>query len=231
MGETPLYNVANDAAIVCEYGEADQLIIGGLNSLTLPAYTAGTIDVQEFRKIDISFAGAKKIGEIAYSGNMAVSDAGQRYLAQKFDSQEKLTKTRLYIDANDFVAPDLAKDPNSGFQVNEASPGAGSKGNVYPYSGKMVVNGAVVYFYKHYTDVAVPVMAFVDGLGSEDTITGVPGSLGLKAGDTIIIEGSTSNDGQYLVQAIITTTVTITGKSVFTAESAIEGTVIHGGTI
>ncbi len=230
---TPEYEIANDAAIVAKYGSADQVTIGGLNSLTLPEFTSTSLEAKEFRKITRKFAGEKSYGDIAYAGNLAIDNEGQRYLAEMWKSQDKLTDIRFYLDKTDFMTCDLANDPNSSFQVVKASPGAGSVGAIYPYDGGMVVNGDIAYFYKHYTDVDTPLMAFVNGGASEDTITGVPEATGIKAGDTIIIENATTpgNDGQYLVKSVLTTVVTITSINVLTDESAIKGTEIHGGTI
>ncbi|MCP3927250.1 MAG: hypothetical protein GY714_32225 [Desulfobacterales bacterium] len=232
MSGTPNYQVAADSAIVVQYGTIDQATVPGLNSLTLPDYTSDTIKAEEFRKIDVSFAGGQSFGNIQYGGNLVIGDEkGQDYLRKAWLNKTKLTKERFYLNNSHFMTCDLANDPNSGFQVIKVATGSANKSGLYPYSGEMVCNGRIAYFTKHYIDGSSPVMAFVKGTSSEDTITDVP-VINIKAGDTIIIEGSPTNDGQYIAKEDQSgTTVTLTCTGTLTSESSVENCAIHGGSI
>ena len=224
---TPQYTMGDDMAIVLNYGESNQSVVAGLNQLTLPTYMTSVIEISEFRSPKLRFAGETEIGEISYAGNFVIDDTdGQNVLKALWSSKEKKTNTRFYLDYENFMTCDLANDTNSGFQVVECAPGQGTKSQAIPYSGKQLCNGLIAYFYKHNIDGEAPAMGF-----TADTITGVPVAMGVAAGDTIIVEGSTSNDGQYLVESVATTTVTLSGTPALTVENAIEGTAVHAGTM
>lgn len=228
--ETPEYLEGDDAALVLFYGSADQAIVSGINEITLPEYTSSTIEAKEFRKTTVKFASQKSYGDINFSGNLVATDeSGQRALAAAWDAKTKMQDCRAYLNNTadgqaHFMTVDLANDPNSCFQVIKCSPGKVGVGAISDFSGAMSVGGAIAYFVKHYREPATPVTAFTVG----GTITAVPATVGVRAGDTLIVEGSTSNDGFYLVESVSGTTVTLTDTA-FTAESGITGMDLHFG--
>jgi hypothetical protein len=129
---------------------------------------------------------------------------------------------------DDFVTCDLANDPNSGFQVVKAPGGETEKSGLYSYSGEMVCNGLTATFLAHQVDGAAPTMAFAAG-GTTITDSGDGFvTAGFQAGQTLIVEGSTSNDGQYLITEVAAGVITCAAAA-FAAEAAVEGTTLHGG--
>ncbi len=225
------YQLGVDSAVVLGYGGARQAVIKGLNSLGLPELMREVISISEFRTdFAVEFTGEGKHGRFTFGGNMVLGDTdGQDRLKEYIKNNTKFTDCRFYLDLVNFVAPDLANDPdNAGFQVVKYAPGEGQKNGTYPISGEMVTNGLYCYFVAHLVDDASPTLAFAG-----DTITDSGNGFvtaGFSVGQTIIVEGATTagNDGQYLVTAVEAGVLTCTGAS-FTTEPAIEGTAIHGG--
>lgn len=228
------YQLGVDSAIVLGYGGANQAVIKGLNSLGLPELMREVIKVSEFRTdFAVEFTGEGSHGRITYGGNMVLGDTdGQDQLKDYIKNNTKFTDARLYLDLVNFIAPDTANDSNAGFQVSRHTPGQGQKNGTYPFSGEMVVNGLYCYFTAHIEDGATPTMAFVAAAGSGATITDSGSGFvtaGFLAGQTLIIEGSTSNDGQYVIESVVAGTITLTDDYDLTSEAAVDGTALHGG--
>lgn len=225
--------VGVDSKVVCENN-----VIKGLNKLGFPSITRNVVEIKEFGEdFDFSFTADGKFGTVTFGGNMVVGDTnGQDKLKAALVANTKLTDIRFYIDKNHFMTCDLANDPASGFQVSKADGFQADKSGLYPYDSEMVVNGKIAYFYAHsddnYGTVDGSNLAFVQGTGSEDTITDSDSGFvteGFKAGQTLIIEGSTSNDGQYIIKEVAAGTLTLTCEGSLTAESGVTATILHGG--
>lgn len=233
-----------NAAIVLKYGTADQATIKGLNQLTLPALTRTKIKSEEFGvDFAVNDVGGGEHGDISYAGNMVLGDTkGQDQLKEYLKHNTKFTDARVYIDtvAGHFLAPDTAQDTQAGFQVIAHTPGQASKSGTFPFSGSWSVNGLYAYFVIHKEEVATPTMAFVAsatpttvGATITDSDSGFV-TAGFKAGQTLIIEGSTSNDGVYLIKTVAAGTITLDiagAVSQLTSESAVAATVLHAGVL
>jgi len=230
-----------NAAIVLKYGTADQATVKGINQLTLPSLTRSIIESEEFG-VDFSVqdAGGGKHGDISYAGNMVLGDTkGQDQLKAYLKANTKFTDARIYIDTDtdDFLAADTANDSEAGFQVVEHTPGQVNKNGTYPLSGKWCVNGLYAYFTVHKTDVATPTMAFVAAVTPGTTSATITDSgsgfvtAGFLAGQTLIVEGSTSNDGTYRILTVVPGTITLEVGDVLTSEAALATTTLHGGSL
>lgn len=208
-----------NAAIVLKYGTADQATIKGLNQLTLPALTRSKIKTEEFGvDFAVNDVGGGEHGDISYAGNMVLGDTkGQDQLKAYLIANTKFTDARIYLDtvAGHFMAADTAKDTQAGFQVIAHTPGQTSKSGTFPFSGSWSVNGLYAYFVVHRTDVVSPKLAFVASATPTTvgaTITDSDSAFvtnGFAAGQTLIIEGSTSNDGVYLIKTVVAGTITL----------------------
>lgn len=229
---TVSYQLAVDAAIVLKYGDADQSVVSGLNQLGLPELMRESVKISQFRTdFAVEFTGEGSHGRITYGGDMVLGDTnGQDQLKQYIKDNTKFTDCRVYLNLEDFVAPDLANDANAAFQVSKHSPGEANKNGTFPFSGEMLLNGLYCYFVAHIEDDATPTMAFVDGTPATITDSGSGFvTAGFLAGQTLIVEGSTSNDGQYLIDTVVAGTITLATGETLTAEAAIDGTALHGG--
>lgn len=224
---------AENAAVVLGYGTVNQSVVKGLNKLGLPVASRSEIKLSQF---GVDFAtkitGEGEWSNITFAGNLVKGDRlGQSALKSAMVNRTKLTDCRLYLNDDDFVTVDLANDPTSAFQVTKAGDGSSTDKNaVFPFSGEMILNGRVAYFFTHYTAELV----FVAGSsGVKDTITDAASGFvtaGFEVGDTIIIEDSTGNDGQHLVTAVAAGTLTLDGEGELTAHDA-ESVTVHAGTL
>lgn len=206
-------------AIVLKYGTADQSTIKGLNRLTLPSLVRSKIKSEEFGvDFAVNDTGGGEHGDISYGGNMIIGDTlGQTQLREYLKNNTKFTDARIYIDTESghFLAADTATDYEAGFQVINHTPGEAQKNSTYSFTGAWTVNGMYAYFVVHRPDVASPKLAFV----ASATPTTVGGTItdsssafvtdGFEAGQTLIVEGSTSNDGIYIIKTVVAGTITL----------------------
>ena len=225
-----------NAAIILKYGGEDQATIKGLNSLTLPALTRSKIKSEEFGvDFAVNDVGGGEHGDISYSGNMVFGDTkGQDQLKQYLKDNTKFTDARVYIDTvtGDFLAPDTAQDSEAGFQVISHTPGAANKNGTFPFSGSWSVNGLYAIFTVHKTDITTPTMGFVEAGAGNATITDSASGFvtaGFVAGQTLMIDGSTSNDGCYTIKTVEEGTITLADGQDLTTEAALAATTLHGG--
>lgn len=235
-----------NAAIVLKYGTADQSTIKGLNSLTLPALSRSKIKSEEFGvDFAVNDVGGGEHGDIQYSGNMVLGDTkGQDQLKAYLFANTKFTDARIYIDtvAGNFMAADIASDENAGWQVINHTPGAANKAGTFPFSGAWAVNGLYAYFTVHDACVAGTPTTWAFVVSATPTTVGgtitdsesgwVTG--GFVAGQTLIIEGSTSNDGMYLIKTVAAGTITLevagTNNGQLTSEAGVAVTTkAHAG--
>ena len=227
---------AADAALVLNYGTANQHVVAGLKSLGLPVGSRLEITISQFGyDFDTKISGGGTWSNITAAGQLAKGDTkGQSFLRLAMKNRTKLyDETRIYLDqaADDFVTLDLATQPDGYFQVIKAGDGSATdKNSVFPFSVEMICGGAVAYFFTHHT----ASLAFVAGSsGVKDTITDAASGFvtaGFEVGQTIIIEGSTGNDGQHLITAVAAGTLTLDGEGELTSHSA-ESVTLHAGTI
>lgn len=229
--ERPNFQLAVDAALVLKFGTAAQAIVKGLNKLGLPSLTREVITASEFRRdFDIEFTTTGKFGRITYSGNMLTGDTqGQDVLKQYLKDNAKFNDARVYIDYDNFLAPDLANDPASVWQVSSHSPGETDKNGIFSLSGEMTCGGLFAMFVKHLT---ADTIAFV---AADNTITDTGNGFveaGFAAGQTLIVEDSAGNAGQHLVTAVEAGTLTLDSsvKAIVDEAAGVEIT-LHGGTL
>ncbi|SDO95848.1 hypothetical protein [Desulforhopalus singaporensis] len=233
------YLTAADAAIVLNYGKAEQAVVKGLNKLSPPGFERQVITLDEFRQaFDRKFLGSGAYNDISYAGWLIADDHdGQGALKQAALNGTKLVGRDLlgFLDYNHFFTTDLANDPSSSMQISGALSGEAGKNDAFPVSGKIVPNGRLAIYTAHMVESATPTLAFVDGAGSNDTITDSASGFitaGFVAGMTLLIFDSTSNDAvNTTITNVAAGVLTLACKSVVSSEAGIEGMEIHGGTI
>ena len=206
-----------NTAIYLKFGTADQAIIKGLNSLTLPALTRSKVKSEEFGvDFAVNDVGGGEHGDIQYAGNMVLGDTkGQDQLKAYLLANTKFTDARIFIDLvlGHFLAADTFLDSGTGFQVIANTPGAATKNGTYPFSGSWSVNGLYAYFIVHRQDVVAPKLAFVTSATPATvggTITDSTSQFvinGFVAGQTLICDGATSAANKGVLGTIKTVAV------------------------
>lgn len=223
------YEVGADMAIVLRVGSLDESVVKGLNSIGLPGLERTVIEVEEFRnEFSRQFAGGGKTGTLTFAGNYVLGDTnGQDKIREYLISREKFTDAWVYLNTLDFIAPDLAADPISGWQVTKYTPGQADKNAVIPIDGELVLNGMFATYTAHYEHDDV---SFADS--NPDTITDASGhfvSDGFEAGMSIIVVGSASNDGHYTIASLTDTVLTLSTTDSLIVEAMGADVAIHGG--
>lgn len=226
---------AENGALILDYSQGvDKKVVGGLNSLTLPAYTRNTIQISQFGvEFDFEETTSAMIGRIAFAGNLLVGDPGQDALKAAWLANTKITDFRLYLDdqQDHFLTVDIANDPEAHVSMVGYTPQAADKSGIFSFSGEFTVGGYVATFVAHKTGTGI---ALVSDAGSGATITDTDSEFvtkGFKAGDTLIIEGSAADDGQYLIESVAAGTLTLASGFDLTGETAGASITLHGGRV
>ena len=227
------YEVGESMALYLKYGTADQGVVLGLKSMTMPGLTRSIITVEEFRNAFArQFAGGGSRGVLGYSGNAVLQDiTGQDQLRAYLKANTKFTDARAYFNLDDFLMCDIANDTVSGMQVTKCDFGSADKNGVIPYDGEIVMNGDYAIFTEHYIGAGYTLTASGTvggtGIGLEAT--------GITVGDALILEGCTTSgdDGMYIVSVVTDDLLTVTdsaGDAVAFAVEALPATgVCHVG--
>ena len=233
MSEKVEFQQAQDAAIILGYGGLNQSIVKGLNKLKPPGITNSVITVEQFRQaFAVQLLGGGSISTITYGGNYLTGDSeGQSVLKSRAYHKTKTTEDRCYLNEFDFFMCDLATDVNSGFQVSKHEIGEADNNGVYSFSGEMILNGAVATFAIHKTNTAMVIAP--DAAGDKLTMPGATFIAdGIKAGDTVILEGVTAGEDnlkQVKVAELSETELTFTCMNSLTAQATGSEFTIHAG--
>lgn len=224
---------AENGALILDYS-GTQKVVGGLNSLTLPSYTRNTITISQFGvEFDFQETTSAAIGNIGFGGNLLIGDDGQDALKAAWLANTKITDFRLYLDQDQdhFLTVDTANDNEAHVSMVGYNPQAADKNGIFSFSAEFTVGGYVATFVAHKTGTGI---ALVSDAGSGATITDTDSEFvtkGFKAGDTLIIEGSTADDGQYIIESVAAGTLTLTSDFDLTGETAGESITLHGGRV
>ena len=206
----------------------------GLNAMKIPGITRKEVEVEEFgRDFDFTVPTSASWEKGSISGNYVREDTtGQVALRQKLFDNAGLANLRLYEDDDDFWSPDLANDANSLiFVMNNPGPEF-TKSGLLPYTAEILVQGLLALFTAHIGGITLDFVAGVDPAIS--TITDSDSGFitaGFEVGQTLIIEGSTSNDTvtDQIITIVAAGTLTLTTTEILTTEVALAATMLHGG--
>ena len=215
--------------------------MAGLNTIKLPGANRQIIEVKEFRQVSRQFAGSASRTNLEFGGNAVFSDPGQQLLKAYFDANTKFGpvgnangECRIYLNgtsatllSSDFIGLDTYNDSESIMQVGAYDFPSADIDGMFPFSSSLTVGGAYAIYTSHITGTGI---AIVDGEPSTITDSG-NGFLtaGFESGMTIIIEGSTADDGIYKIATAAAGTLTLDSAVEFTGETVGESITIHGG--
>jgi hypothetical protein len=139
-----------------------------------------------------------------------------------------LNGTAATLLSSDFIALDTINDSESIMQVLAYDFPATDVDGMFPFTSGIAVGGRYGIFTVHKTATTIAIVA---GGSGDDTITDSGNgfvSAGFEAGQTLIIEGSTADDGIYLIKTVEVGTITLTTTTV-TGELATASITLHGG--
>lgn len=208
--------------------------IKGLNAMKIPGIVRKSIEVEEFgRDFDFTVPTSASWEKGSLSGNYVRGDTtGQVALRQKLFDNAGLANLRMYENADDFWTPDLANDVNSLIYIMSQPGPEFTKSGLLPFTAELLVQGLLALFTAHVTG---DTLAFVAGTDPQiSTITDSASGFvtaGFEEGQTLIIEGSTTNDTvtNQIITIVAAGTLTLTTTEILTSEAGLAGTIIHGG--
>ena len=212
--------------------------IKGLNAMKIPGIVRDSLKVEEFdRDFDFEVPTSASWDRGSLSGNYVRNDTtGQKVLRTKLFANTGIADLRMYEDEDDFWSPDLANDVNSLiFVMNNPGPEF-TKSGLLPFTAEILVQGLLALFEAHTTGAGTN-YAFVAGTSPAiSTITDSASAFvtdGFEVGQTLIIEGSTSNDTvtDQLITVVDPGTLTLTTTEIVTSEAGIADMVLHGGAL
>ncbi|WP_432736110.1 hypothetical protein [Maridesulfovibrio sp. FT414] len=228
----PQYQLGVDCAVVLGWRTGEEAIVKGLNKIGLPEMSRDVISIDEFRRdFAVEFTTGGKFGRVSFSGYTLFSDnSGQDRLKQYLLENKKFKDCVIMLNAVDFMALDLANDPEGVFQVSKAAPGETDKNGVFSFTGELVCGGRVAYYTKHMTAATI---GFEPGTsGAKDTITDSANGFidaGFAAGQSLIVHGSAANSGHYLIKEVAAGVITLECSGKLTSAVAGDSITLDSG--
>jgi hypothetical protein len=202
----------------------------GLNNIKVPGILRETIKVVQFNQdFDFEVPTSANWEKGSMAGNYVRDDTtGQRALRTALFNNTGLDDLRLYEDADDFWAPDLANDANSVIFVGGMPGPEIDKPGIIPFSCDLLVQGLLALFTAHLVGVTLAFTAQAITDSGSGFVTA-----GFEVGQSIIIEGSTSND--TITDCIVTVAaageLTVSGGPLNVEAAAGALTKVHGGVL
>lgn len=203
------YKVASNAAVRAHCGKSDEMLIRGLQSITLPiGFTMSTVTVSSMgERIDQVLPVGGTFEEISVNYNFVVGDPSQTYLMQASLNNTEIQDMRFYVDDNqlcgDFAAPDLISDSGASYRVGTFSSPAGSKNDLFTGTVSFLPAGASTLFVAHANGTD---LEFTVGAGATIASTTQDFvALGFEANMTIILDHVNSLDPLFCKIISVTT--------------------------
>lgn len=234
------YKVASNAAIVAYAGKSSEMIIRGLQQITLPiGFTMSTVTVSSMgERIDQVLPVGGAYEEISANYNFVIGDPSQTYLMQAALNNTEIQDMRFMVDHNmlcgDFAAPDLITDSGASYRVGTFSSPTGSKNDLFTGTVSFLPAGASTLFVAHANGTD---LVFAPDAGGA-TITSTTQdfvALGFEADMTIILDHVNSLDPLWCQIDTVTTNEIVlldaTGDEASVPSfTGIATTAIHAGT-
>lgn len=229
--------IAENAALVLGYGTENQAVVQGLNKLGLPVASRSEIKLSQFRRdFAVKALGEGEWSNITASGNLVKGDRkGQTALKKAMQNRTELKDDfRGYLNDTDFFTVDLANDANSALQVLKAGDSSATDKNaVFPFATEIIIRrGGIAYFFNHRVNVSVTFTAAAGEVNDiiSDASLGFL-TAGFAPGDTLIVEGSTQNDGQYLIANVTAGTLILSSRGAIVSSTTAAPVTLHAGTL
>lgn len=233
------YKVASNAAVVAHAGKSTEMVIRGLQSISLPiGFTMSTVEVSSMgERINQILPTGGTYEEISVDYNFVIGDPSQVYLEQAALNNTEIQDMRFMVDHNmlcgDFATVDLISDSGASYRVGTFSSPSGSKNDLFTGTVSFLPAGASTLFTAHASGTG---LEFATGTGA--TITGAAldfVDLGFEAGMTIILDHVDGLDPLHCkIESVTTTVITLVDsegdEADVTTFTGIATTAIHAGT-
>lgn len=221
-----------NSAVVVGWRTSNTAYVKGLNRLGVPELSRETVTVEEFgRDSSYEIATGYKQGRFTFSGYAIKGDTlGQEELSDRLFANAEFTDCAVMLNKEDFYGLDLARDPDGYFQVSKTTSGEVGKNDLYPFSGEIICAGLISKYTRHLCGDTVGFTAGSSGV--KDTVTDSGDGFveaGFRVGDTLIVHGSASNNGYYLIKEVAAGVLTLETEGELTTEAASAVIELDGG--
>lgn len=234
------YKVASNAAVRVYCGKSNEMLLRGLQSISLPiGFTMSTTTVSSMgERIDQVLPTGGTFEEISVNYNFVVGDPSQTYLMQASLNNTEIQDMRFYIDDNqlcgDFAAVDLISDSGASYRVGTFSSPQGSKNELFTGTVSFLPAGTSTLFIAHASGSD---LEFTDGAAGTAQISSSTQdfvALGFEAGMTMIIDHHDSMDPLYVkINTVGTNLITLVedegDEGLVNTFTGVADTAIHAG--
>ncbi len=232
------YKVASNAAVYAYAGKSNEMLIRGLQSISLPiGFTMSTITVSSMgERIDQVLPTGGAYEEISVNYNFVIGDPSQDYLMQASLNNTEIQDMRFYVDDNllcgDFAAPDLISDSGASYRVGTFSSPQGAKNELFTGTVSFLPAGASTLFIAHANGTDLEFTAGAGATIASTTQDFV--ALGFEAGDTIILDHVDSLDPLFCqILSVTTNLITLVNdvgdEASVPTFTGVAATAIHSG--
>lgn len=230
------YVVAQAAKIVAKAGKSDQMIVKGLQGMSIPiGATASTISLSVIgTRIATKVATGLEYENISSSYYFAKGDPSQQYLMAASREGTQIQDMRFYIDATDFAALDLINDPGGYLGVGTFSSPTAQKNEVFTGTCEFVPSGSFIFFDRHIGGTTLSFTAGGAGVSAQVTDSGNGFvAAGFEVGDTVIIDYLDGGNPLYAkVKTVAAGTMTfedaVGDEATIPTATGVAATKIHG---
>jgi hypothetical protein len=232
------YVVAQRSRLVLKAGKTDEMVVKGLQGLTIPIGATGeTVTVQALgERIGKKVGTGLAYEDISTTAYWAAKNASQVYLMDASRNARQIQDARFYLDDEDFAALDLINDPGGYLGVTTFGSPTANKNEVYTSSVTFSPSGSFVMFEKHVVGTTLSFTAGGVGVSAQVTDSGSGFvAAGFEPGDVVLIDHLNSLDPLYAkVKTVAAGTITfedaIGNEATIPTHSGVSTTAIHGAT-
>jgi len=192
--------------------------IAEMNKWGLPGKANNIIDRTVFEETFETFEyGDAKGGQVMFGGFMADGDTtGQDVITAAYKNKTNIANLRVYYGTAATGEEFFHLTPGATCFMESLTIGEADPSGLVPIAFTLTISGG--YFEKASAyRVGTLVFAHVTG-ANNDTITRSTGTsfitLGFAAGQKLFVEGSISNDGNYIIYSVSSTVITVTSDAI-----------------
>lgn len=151
MAQEGNFVVAQASKLMIYAGKSDEVLVRGLNSMTLPVgWTSSMTTISEFGvPVDIQVASGLTYDTVTCGGNFTLKDPTQAAFRKWALNATKVTDMRFYLDNCSYCALDLISNPGGYYQIGTMSAPTASKADAYSFTLDIAPAGQSSIFENH----------------------------------------------------------------------------------
>jgi len=151
MAQEGNFVVAQASKLMIYAGKSDEVLVRGLNSMTLPVgWTSSMTIISEFGvPVDIQVSSGLTYDTVSCGGNFTLKDPTQAAFRKWALNATKVTDMRFYLDNCSFCCLDLISNPGGYMQIGTMSAPTATKSEAYSFTLDIAPAGQSTIFENH----------------------------------------------------------------------------------